>query len=232
VCAVLGLSTAILVAWCLAAWLPHRSLFKRFNLVSSGEGKSLAYVTVYELSRAGMVRRAWVGGAIGSNGVSLWNELGPAAALRTGLKSADQDRSWGALPMALIRGGKAAGSGVEDARGWPFLAMWCTLDPAAIEGTSGGKPSPDGLAISRVDGKITTSHFRALPMRPIWKGLAADAGVYAAAWLVALWAFAVARRWVRRRKGRCLACGYDLKRDMTGGCPECGWNRPAPEGPA
>lgn len=229
-CAVLGLGTAVVVAWSLAAWLPHRSLFKRFNLVSSGEGKSLAYVTVYELSRSGMVRRAWVGGAIGSNGVSLWNELAPAAVARTGMKSADHDRSWGALPEALSRGGKAAGNGIEDARGWPFLAMWCTFDPTVIEGTMSGKPSPDGLALSRVDGKITTSHFRALPMRPIWKGLAANTGVYAAAWFVVLGAFVAARRSARRRRGRCPACGYDLGCDMDGGCPECGWNRPPPEG--
>lgn len=30
------------------------------------------------------------------------------------------------------------------------------------------------------------------------------------------------RRWRRRRKGLCLACGYDLTGNMSGVCPECG----------
>ena len=27
--------------------------------------------------------------------------------------------------------------------------------------------------------------------------------------------------------GHCPRCGYDLRRDLNAGCPECGWNRPA-----
>ena len=30
------------------------------------------------------------------------------------------------------------------------------------------------------------------------------------------------RRWRRRRKGRCLRCGYDLTGNVSGACPECG----------
>lgn len=30
------------------------------------------------------------------------------------------------------------------------------------------------------------------------------------------------RRWRRRRKGCCLACGYDLQGNLSGVCPECG----------
>ncbi len=29
----------------------------------------------------------------------------------------------------------------------------------------------------------------------------------------------------RRRRGRCPACGYDLRSDLTRGCTECGWRR-------
>ena len=29
----------------------------------------------------------------------------------------------------------------------------------------------------------------------------------------------------RRRRGRCPACGYDLRGDLSAGCTECGWNR-------
>jgi len=30
------------------------------------------------------------------------------------------------------------------------------------------------------------------------------------------------RRWRRRRKGRCLKCGYNLTGNVSGVCPECG----------
>jgi hypothetical protein len=30
------------------------------------------------------------------------------------------------------------------------------------------------------------------------------------------------RRWRRRRKGKCVTCGYDLTGNVTGTCPECG----------
>ena len=30
------------------------------------------------------------------------------------------------------------------------------------------------------------------------------------------------RRWRRRRKGRCLTCGYNLTGNVSGVCPECG----------
>jgi hypothetical protein len=33
------------------------------------------------------------------------------------------------------------------------------------------------------------------------------------------------RRWHRRRRGACLNCGYDLRGDVSHGCPECGWRR-------
>jgi hypothetical protein len=142
-CAVLGVATTLAVAWALAAWLPHSSLKRRFNLVSSGSGKSLQYVSVYEYSRPGMVRREWIGGAIGAaGGGSALGELEQEATLKTGLKTSNQDRSWGSLPAALERGGKAAGAGVEDARGWPYLALWCTLDASAINGVGGGKAMP------------------------------------------------------------------------------------------
>jgi hypothetical protein len=130
------------------------------------------------------------------------------------------------------RGANAAPNrdGIEDARGWPYLALWCTLDPAVIEGTAAGKPCPDGIALSKLNGKITTSYFRALPVRPIWRGLAADTGIFAGAWLSGLVLAGAGRRWWRRRRGRCPACGYDLSGSSTV-CPECGAAARAIRGP-
>jgi hypothetical protein len=70
-----------------------------------------------------------------------------------------------------------------------------------------------------------------IPLRPVWPGFA----VNTAYWAMVLW-FAVAdlrlvRRHIRRRRGRCVKCGYDLRgqpaEGAAPGCPECGWGRNA-----
>ncbi len=69
--------------------------------------------------------------------------------------------------------------------------------------------------------------IRALPLRPIWPGFAINTILYAAIlWLLALGPF-TARRMIRRKRGRCIKCGYNLRGDFSAGCPECGWRREA-----
>ncbi len=62
---------------------------------------------------------------------------------------------------------------------------------------------------------------RYLPTVPIWSGLLANTTVFAAALLLVLVAPRSARRWLRARQGRCLACGYPLAA-AGATCPECG----------
>ncbi|UCD76578.1 MAG: hypothetical protein JSV91_06570 [Phycisphaerales bacterium] len=61
--------------------------------------------------------------------------------------------------------------------------------------------------------------------RPVWPGFALNTALYAGMlWL----AFPGRRLWrchLRRKRGRCPDCGYDLRGDLATGCPECGWNR-------
>jgi hypothetical protein len=64
-----------------------------------------------------------------------------------------------------------------------------------------------------------------LPLRPIWTGFAVNTIFYATIlWLLTLGPF-TARRMIRRKRGRCLKCGYDLRGNLSPGCPECGWRR-------
>jgi hypothetical protein len=65
-----------------------------------------------------------------------------------------------------------------------------------------------------------------LPVAPLMSGLVADGGLYAIPVFAALSAGAC-RCGLRRRRGRCPRCGYDLKHDLAAGCPECGWRRSA-----
>ena len=72
-------------------------------------------------------------------------------------------------------------------------------------------------------GLVGHSFPRGLPYRPIWPGFAANTVFYAALFWLPFAPFAL-RRMIRRHRGLCLKCGYDL-RGSTEGCPECGWER-------
>ena len=74
----------------------------------------------------------------------------------------------------------------------------------------------------------TLSWFGQIPTKPIWPGFAINTFFYAAiVW--GLWSSPfTARRMVRRKRGRCINCGYDLRGTSgvnSGGggvCSECG----------
>ena len=69
---------------------------------------------------------------------------------------------------------------------------------------------------------IKEARYRPLPLRPIWPGFAINTIFYAAMlWLVIPGPF-TARRMIRRRRGLCLKCGYDLRGAEHEVCPECG----------
>ncbi len=60
------------------------------------------------------------------------------------------------------------------------------------------------------------------PYRPVWPGFAINTLFYAAIlWLLIPGPFAL-RRLIRRRRGLCPACGYDLRHGEHKACPECG----------
>ena len=63
---------------------------------------------------------------------------------------------------------------------------------------------------------------RWIPFRPIWPGFAINTVFYAAIlWLLTLGPF-TARRIIRRKRGHCIKCGYDLRGTSGAVCPECG----------
>jgi len=72
-----------------------------------------------------------------------------------------------------------------------------------------------------------------LPLQPEWPWFLINTLFYA----MLLWLFIpgpfVLRRLIRIRRGRCPRCGYDLRGQPpeagAAGCPECGWNRAAPQ---
>ena len=119
----------------------------------------------------------------------------------------------------------------ELAYGWPRLPAFFEMrttrryregKPAELESVAYGLP----IGSAQFRGS-TWKNAHALPLRPIWSGLAINTLFYAALlWVGFCGPFAL-RRHVRRKCGRCITCGYDLRGDLAAGCPECGWNREA-----
>ena len=75
---------------------------------------------------------------------------------------------------------------------------------------------PDELWLRRVFG----SEY--LPIRPIWTGLISDTIIYSAVWWLLLSIPFALRSVLRRKRGLCLKCAYDLQGAEHEVCPECG----------
>jgi len=98
--------------------------------------------------------------------------------------------------------------------------------------------------------------LRPIPLRPIFPGFVVNTLFYAAMWFGIFFGIAALRRFIRKKRGRCVKCSYDLRghrhmalgnghsggdSDTTEtqmpnaksrmpsaiGCPECGWGRQA-----
>ncbi len=60
-----------------------------------------------------------------------------------------------------------------------------------------------------------------MPMRPTWPGFVVDTVFYATLFWLLSTSFAL-HRVIRRKRGRCIKCGYDLRGAEHDVCPECG----------
>ncbi|MEO1130454.1 MAG: hypothetical protein AAFX05_12215 [Planctomycetota bacterium] len=59
-----------------------------------------------------------------------------------------------------------------------------------------------------------------LPLQPLWLGFAVNTLVYSASLFIGWIAIVAVRRALRRRRGLCFGCGYDVT--AVAQCPECG----------
>ena len=66
------------------------------------------------------------------------------------------------------------------------------------------------------------SSFRLLPLRPIWPGFAINTLFYAVLLCLFTLGPVTTRRLIRRKRGLCIKCGYDLRHVEHEACPECG----------
>ena len=79
-----------------------------------------------------------------------------------------------------------------------------------------------GLVVPPQNGMFAGLRELRLPIEPVWPGFAVNTFFYAAiVWSLTLGPF-TARRIIRRKRGRCIKCGYDLGHADHRVCPECG----------
>ena len=61
-----------------------------------------------------------------------------------------------------------------------------------------------------------------LPLRPIWPGFAINTAFHAGLLRLLIPVPFALRKHIRRKRGLCVKCGYDLKGAEHEACPECG----------
>ena len=111
----------------------------------------------------------------------------------------------------------------EQARGWPRVSLRCSFSGTV---GIGGFTVEDGIRVrSHPDPHSARFQSVALPLRPIWPGFTLNTLTYGAALYLLFFGGVALRRQIRRKRGRCIKCGYDLRGDLGAGCPECGWKR-------
>lgn len=124
--------------------------------------------------------------------------------------------------------------------GWPFPSMWCrytfrrSLGALAELDRTTGIPIADrltgrqtvvqgpGSTVTILAGATVAAFPRALPLRFVWPSFVLQSLLFGILW-IGLWQLtSAAFRRFRHVPGRCRSCGYDLRANTSGTCPECG----------
>lgn len=95
---------------------------------------------------------------------------------------------------------------LEEKQGWPMQSF------------------SEQLTLNEYSSVDTVIEFKnaKLAYGPIWPGIAINTFLYATLlWMLTLAPFQL-RRHIRRKRGACLKCGYDLNHADHDICPECG----------
>lgn len=88
--------------------------------------------------------------------------------------------------------------------------------------------SRDGLKMPEQDSNgwlLDTDPRLELPVQPKFIGMLVNTAFYALLILGVGFALQLVKAGIRRRRGHCPRCNFDLRHDRTVGCPECGWRR-------
>jgi len=219
-CIIFGFITTVAVAWGLAAWLPQRNWPQQDLYRTNPVG--MIHVAEYESAEA--TRRTISTIPLdGKPHLPFVCAIDQAPGINSVMSSSRMipDDRWGFIP-GQYGADSYASNRCEHATGWPLVAGWygvTTLNAAyVIDGGVQLHSSRTGTLPT-----LNASKVRALPLRPIWTGLATNTAFYAIVWLGFAYGVSSVLRVKRRRHGMCVRCAYDL-RGLRGEqpCPECG----------
>ncbi len=104
--------------------------------------------------------------------------------------------------------------------GWPMRTLYTTS--YLYEGQPNWTPDDWTLAIVPRSKEYGSTYRPELPLRPLWLGFAVNTVLFASiSWGLAL-LLVTSRDSIRRERGHCIKCGYDLRHADHRACPECG----------
>lgn len=105
--------------------------------------------------------------------------------------------------------------------GWPFQSFARSTFERGTRAIHGGWASTGQSTQYTMEVSSKTS----LPLYPMWSAFCANALIYAISLFLMIASYQAVKRWLRSRPGHCPKCNYDLRGDLSVGCPECGWRR-------
>jgi hypothetical protein len=229
-CMLLGAATTLAVAWSLALWtkVPQYPRTTIGSVLWWGRAWDAA-----ELHRPGVIDVWWGDQEPENPGMSARQivekqneDCRRLAAKRPGTVVRTAPPWWGTFSRAEAPTGPAVVMGSDTAYGWPWPCLWYqVLGRYDIPTRTASATSIHGAWLLSAPNSIeVVAHdYRALPLCPILRGLFGDTALFGAGWFALLIAPSVVRRAIRRRRGACVGCGYDLRGTPAGAaCPECG----------
>jgi len=221
----LGAVVNVAVAWGLAMVKRPVASYERTGQYRSRDKNP--DLVMEQVEWAGYSRLTWVGGLPnfeGAPGTDLLMAMGedwrPKAVFPPTWSRIDWHNR--GSPESLVLA-------IESATGWPQLTM-ASFGFLESHGIRIELASQSGLALDQWTESFETP--RIIPLRPIWPGFAINTLFYAAVCWMLFAVPGVLRRKRRRRRGRCVHCGYDLRghasadptapSEPSTACPECG----------
>ena len=217
----LGAVVNVGVAWACAVSMVSGMSDAQERVGGSMDGPDYRLWIIYEHRAPGRVRilSYWQGLAEGGGTLSPWPD-DPAEPLVPG---------WAPfLSPSYEPPVHAFHHYVAQTFGWPCLSMWGAVKISRqYQWRPGSKPTVSTVFALELDpdkADDPNDHWdlRLLPLHPHWPGFVVNTIFFAAIlWLLTLGPF-TARRFIRRKRGLCIKCGYDLRGAEHEVCPECG----------